>query len=224
MINYGLMENALIIGENLHSFWGQAKIAWRSSAELMTTWKNNNRKEPADYYFVFNHAVDFNQQQVDLFHSMGVKIVVSINTFHYEIGDPVEQGSNDIIKMLEYGVDGLQIDSIYDSLVFASTSVNASLGESHPMQYVLNQNYPNPFNPITTIEFRLPEKAHVEITIFNVIGQAVKMLVDEDFEIGSYRTHWDGTNSFSQQVESGLYFYQIKANNFSQVRRMIFLK
>ena len=71
------------------------------------------------YYFVFNSPKDFSKEDIEGFHKMGMKIIPSINTAHYKTGDPMSQGLTDVKKMLDWGVDGLQIDSCYDSLVFA---------------------------------------------------------------------------------------------------------
>ena len=74
--------------------------------------------EPGSSFFIFNHAADFDREQVDGFHALGLDVVVSINTFHYREGDPIAQGVRDLERMLALGVDGLQIDSVYDTYLF----------------------------------------------------------------------------------------------------------
>jgi hypothetical protein len=79
--------------------------------------------------------------------------------------------------------------------------------------------YPNPFNPSTEIHFDLPENAHVELTIFNTLGQKVATLLDEARPAGSYRVQWDGSG-----MASGVYLYQLRAGNFTETKRMVLMK
>lgn len=78
---------------------------------------------------------------------------------------------------------------------------------------VLNQNYPNPFNPITTISFSLPENSSVELNIYNIRGQKVRSLLDDQRDKGSHSIVWNGRNDNGNSVSSGIYFYKLEANN-----------
>jgi glycerophosphoryl diester phosphodiesterase len=99
-------------------FLGRAKISWRSSL-LITEILRPHVPDLAKYNFVFNGPKDLNKQEIDGFHRMGLKVVASVNTQDYKSpADPVKQGLEDIKKMIDWGVDGLQIDSVYDPLVF----------------------------------------------------------------------------------------------------------
>jgi hypothetical protein len=93
-----------------------------------------------------------------------------------------------------------------------------------PDAFELSQNYPNPFNPETQISYSLPKDAHVTLTIFNIVGQKVKTLVDELQDAGHKTLHWDGKNDNGSQVSSGIYFYRIQAGEYSQTRRMVLLR
>jgi uncharacterized delta-60 repeat protein len=86
--------------------------------------------------------------------------------------------------------------------------------------FELAQNYPNPFNPSTMIRFALPEAAQVSLKIYDVAGQLVQTLVDGVIEAGRHQVVWDGTNQHGVQVASGVYFYQLLAGEFKQVRKM----
>ncbi|MCI0451443.1 MAG: T9SS type A sorting domain-containing protein, partial [Candidatus Latescibacteria bacterium] len=89
----------------------------------------------------------------------------------------------------------------------------------------LEQNYPNPFNPQTTIAFSIKDRARVKIDVYNVAGELVKTLLDETRAAGSYTdVRWDGTNGANQPVSSGVYFYKLVSNNFSQTKKMVLLK
>jgi hypothetical protein len=99
--------------------------------------------------------------------------------------------------------------------------------------YQLEQNYPNPFsppergfagNPSTTINFALPEAAEVNLKIYDVAGQLVQTLVAGVVQAGRHQMVWDGTNQHGVPVASGVYFYQLRAGEFKQVRKMSLLR
>ncbi|MCL5019675.1 MAG: T9SS type A sorting domain-containing protein, partial [Patescibacteria group bacterium] len=93
-----------------------------------------------------------------------------------------------------------------------------------PDQYALSQNYPNPFNPTTQIRYQLPEAALVQLTIYNILGQEIRRLVDVKQNAGFYSMVWDGRNNAGLSVASGVYLYRLRAGSFVQTKKMIFLK
>jgi hypothetical protein len=93
-----------------------------------------------------------------------------------------------------------------------------------PAQYALMQNYPNPFNPTTQISFSLPRSGHVSLKIYNVAGQLVRTLANEEREAGTHTVSWNGTNDLGSSVASGVYFYKIEADNFQSTKKMVLLK
>lgn len=93
-----------------------------------------------------------------------------------------------------------------------------------PEHYGLYQNMPNPFNPSTTIGYALPKAGRVRMTIYNLLGQEVRVLVDEKHDAGSLAAVWDGTDATGRRVASGVYLYRIQAGEFKAVRRMLLLK
>lgn len=95
---------------------------------------------------------------------------------------------------------------------------------SLPYRFELSQNYPNPFNPVTTIEYSLPERSHVKIEIYNVVGQRVRTLVDRENVAGSYTVTWDGTTSVGVPVATGVYLYRFQAGDHFETKKMLLLK
>jgi hypothetical protein len=93
-----------------------------------------------------------------------------------------------------------------------------------PNAFELEQNYPNPFNPETKIEYDLSKAAWVNLTIYNLLGQKVRTLVDEHQFIGSYKITWDGKNEGGKILSSGIYFYRLEVNGVPQTKRMVLLK
>jgi hypothetical protein len=95
-----------------------------------------------------------------------------------------------------------------------------------PKAFALGQNYPNPFNPSTTIAYDIPEgdNVQVQLKVYNMRGQLVRTLVNESKSEGSYQVQWDGTDNYGRRVSSSVYFYRIKAGEFSKTRKMVILK
>jgi flagellar hook assembly protein FlgD len=108
-----------------------------------------------------------------------------------------------------------------------SVTVTVTSGKSEtllPKAFSLSQNYPNPFNPETVIRYTLPEDCHVELILYNILGQKVKMLVDEHQSAGYKMVRWDSRDDEGDEVASGIYLYRIEANGFVDVKKMAVLK
>ncbi len=88
----------------------------------------------------------------------------------------------------------------------------------------LRQNYPNPFNTTTTIEFSLNMHAIVEISIFNILGQRVTTIMNQFMPAGSHAVNWQGTDAVGNEVASGIYFYRLKTDRYTETRKMMFMK
>ena len=93
-----------------------------------------------------------------------------------------------------------------------------------PSGYSLLQNYPNPFNPVTKLRYDLPENSHVNITIYDMLGRAVKTMVNQHQNAGHRSIIWDGTNDYDNTVSTGIYLYQIQAGAYTRTKKMVFLK
>jgi hypothetical protein len=114
---------------------------------------------------------------------------------------------------------------VHDNLSPASNEVLVQMtgiafdGSVIPEVYALRQNYPNPFNPMTTIAFDLPENTHVRLDIYNMLGEKVIRLVDQELAAGRYQYLWQ-----AQAMASGTYYYSIQTRDFRSVKRMVFIK
>jgi len=92
-------------------------------------------------------------------------------------------------------------------------------GVELPASFYLSQNYPNPFNPTTTIKYEIPEHSLITIKVYDVLGNEVENLVQEERPTGSYEVQFDGTG-----LTSGVYFYQIRAGDFVETKKMVLMK
>lgn len=112
-------------------------------------------------------------------------------------------------------------DSIYTGVKWIEGSTEE---ENKPTAFLLSQNYPNPFNPVTNFKFSLPQASHVKIEIFNIVGQRVKTLLDEDMKTGVFVVDWNGKDEKGVEVSSGIYFYRVIADDFSDIKKMVLLR
>jgi len=83
----------------------------------------------------------------------------------------------------------------------------------------LDQNYPNPFNPVTKIKYSIPQTSNVKLQVFDILGNEIETLVSEEKPADTYEITW-----YAEQLPSGVYFYQLKAGEFSETKKMILLK
>jgi predicted outer membrane repeat protein len=93
-----------------------------------------------------------------------------------------------------------------------------------PSQFNLDQNYPNPFNSGTSINFALPEQRFVTITIYNILGQNVKTIANQNFVAGVFQLNWDGTNDNNELAGTGIYFYQMIAGDFQATKKTLLMR
>ena len=94
----------------------------------------------------------------------------------------------------------------------------------YPETIYLKQNYPNPFNATTAISYQLSAFSHVNLTVYNGLGQKVRILVNQIQQAGSYRVLWDGRNDTGEDLPTSLYFYRIQGAGSSDVKKCILLK
>ncbi len=88
-----------------------------------------------------------------------------------------------------------------------------------PDKFELMQNYPNPFNPATTISFLIPKQSFVNLSVYNLLGERVEILINEEKLPGFYQVEFNANN-----IASGVYFYTLKSDNYLQTKKMVILK
>ncbi|NIM65448.1 MAG: T9SS type A sorting domain-containing protein [Candidatus Latescibacteria bacterium] len=142
-----------------------------------------------------------------------VGVVLSGFSFHY-IRDDVPSG-----------VPG-RVDHMTDIIRWIGNILDDPSGAGGTPQFTnsLAQNYPNPFNPSTTIKYSIKERAHVSLKIYNVAGQLVKTLVNEEKPAGEYTKGWNGRSDAGDPVASGVYFYKLATKHFTKTKKMVILK
>lgn len=163
-----------------------------------------------------------------------------------ENGMMVKSSVNDnLVNVLIYSDDGTRMPSGYSSFLEIDNKAKFNIDEIQissadgyllrpeitgdkdnvrPNDFALNQNYPNPFNPSTELAFSLPRTSDITLTIYNVLGQEVKRLVEGTFTAGDHSVVWDGRDNAGRVVSSGVYFYRLTAENFMTEKKMLLLK
>jgi hypothetical protein len=143
-------------------------------------------------------------------------------------------GGGDIVRLTFRVLQEFQQDArfevaqglVFDPQQLSNPAVVAGVLniQSTPTEFALLQNFPNPFNPETTIGYNLAESADVTLHIYNVVGQVVRTLVAEPQSAGRYQVRWNGMDDRGVPVSSGIYFYQVSAGKFQDVRKLMLLK
>lgn len=146
----------------------------------------------------------------------------SISTTGFYSWTPVaaDKGTTNTVKV--------RITDAANPLIFSETTAVLTVEniitsvesiEGVPTTFALAQNYPNPFNPSTTIQFGIPQSSNVKVSVFNILGEEIAVLVNGMMSAGNYKVTFNASN-----LPSGLYLYRIQADNFNQVRKMMLTK
>ncbi len=147
--------------------------------------------------------------------------------YGYENDGDIAQAYPRINDRLVVRIDGSEVDA---DIAFQGSGSCVSLsrlttdGNTVPGSFSLSQNYPNPFNPTTSISFNLPTSGHVELTVFNILGQQVATLVNGSLTAGQHEATWNGSDDSGDAVGSGIYFYRLVASNVTETKKMVLMK
>lgn len=129
-----------------------------------------------------------------------------------------------LTKVIITGFSALIIDAPGSSYISTQSldwgeSSELNTNNEIPNSFSLNQNFPNPFNPSTTISFALPEASNVQLTVYDMVGRVVSVLVNQQLEAGTHNISYSNTS-----LSSGVYFYELKAGSFRDVKKMNLIK
>jgi len=108
--------------------------------------------------------------------------------------------------------------------ITVNTVVSVAGADPLPRAFSLGQNFPNPFNPVTTIQYRIPDRAPVELVIYDLSGKRLRTLVKATQEQGIRTVTWDGRNEQGGVMATGVYVYRLQAGSYVQSKKMILLK
>jgi hypothetical protein len=115
--------------------------------------------------------------------------------------------------------DGTLTTKTSQTIAASTTITGVARVNTMPTEYNLSQNYPNPFNPTTSIQFSIPKESFVKLSVFNVIGQRIQVLVNQNMSAGNYKVNFDAS-----KLNSGMYIYRIETADYTSVRKMLLVK
>ena len=209
-----------VSGKELDQFFGQW-VYGKYYPEYLVAWTQNE-----DSLLVSIEQTQFHLTKTAFFMPIDLKIVCPDTTFihvvdnhnlvhHYSIPIPSGKSVTDLI---------VDPDKWILRKVEFQKYVDVKHSQEVPLTYALHSAYPNPFNPVTTIRYDLPEQSFINLTIYNILGKKVRTLVNDLQGAGNRSVIWNGTDEFGRSVGTGIYLYQIRAEDFNQTRRMVLLK
>jgi len=143
-------------------------------------------------------------------------IQLSANTSHTFVPDWTNISNSQLVVLVDIGNNGTIDDTLYISNTVDVEDRGSLLS---PNNYNLAQNYPNPFNPVTTIQYSIPQLSSVTLKVYDVLGNEIAALVNEEKDRGVYSVSFDASG-----LASGMYLYRLQAGNFIETKKMILLK
>lgn len=179
--------------------------AKRTGSSVMLNWTTATEKNNKG--FEVERSID-NSQFITISYKTGNGTTSAIH--NYSFSDDIKNISS---SKIEYRLKQIDFDGSY---VYSNVS---SVETTQPVDFSLSQNFPNPFNPSTTIRFSLKSDSFVKLKIYDVLGNEVKQLLNEQKPAGNYEVKLDASG-----LASGVYFYKIQAGSFSDLRKMIIMK
>lgn len=136
-----------------------------------------------------------------------------------QIGDTI--GKIRGVFTFSFGTHKIELRNSFDFGYVTGVNDNVKM---QPLSYRLEQNFPNPFNPETRIYFEIPQSHQVKVLIYNILGQKVRSLVNDNFNAGHHIINWDGRDDYGNIVPTGVYLYRIKAGEFIACKKMLMMK
>jgi len=239
------------VGQYLNGYAGIEAVNFRGTYMPFNLVTDNHRGAPTLYqvspkiihwpgrcftddFFVFGGCPQLND--FDVFTASGSSLVeMSYNTSMNANGGIVSNiNGNARVMMSGFSFAYIRDDELdgtsdrakhlRDIIFWLGNLIPEPTGAGPAFKNELSQNYPNPFNPQTTIAFSLKERGNVSLKVYNVSGELVRTLMNENQDKGAHTKVWDGRNDSGQPVSSGVYFYKLVTNNFSQTKKMVLLK
>ena len=144
----------------------------------------------------------------------------SLSTYSDDIAKDVAVSSNNKVYVTGYSeIDTSTYESVFTTIMLPGSEKDNNIESETALNFNLNQNYPNPFNPSTTIGFDIPQSSSVKLVIYDMLGKVVDILVNKHMDAGSYNISYTNHN-----LSSGIYFYELNAGTYRDIKRMTLIK
>lgn len=236
-----LHPTVAVSGSNLHIGWqeyrdGNAEIYYKRSTDAGISWESDIRltnNSAFSYYPSFAvsgsivHVVwqDFRDGNWEMYYKASLNAGVNWGSDTRLTNNPADSYSPSV------AISGFIVHAVWHDNRDGNNEIYykrdpsgnptgiENTNSENPSSYSLQQNYPNPFNPTTRVSFSLPSVSQVSLKVYDVMGREVQTLVNERLQSGTYETTFDGSG-----LNSGVYFYKIIADGFTDTKRMILVK
>ena len=181
--------------------WTFAISGGESGEDMVISWQQN-------------HIPDQNDG------SMGMNQIYG--GYSFDLYDPVTGEHIDMRTINSYS---FSYDGSRELTITVSANVLDADGKGEiPTRIALEQNIPNPFNASTELTFSLPVEADVIVEVMNISGRVVNTLLNSEMQSGVHSVRWDGTDDSGKELSSGVYFYRLRTDGYSETRKMMLLK
>ncbi len=147
---------------------------------------------------------------------VALNITIPANSSHIFVPQWTNLNNSQLIILEDLGNTGTISDTIYVNNQFIGIE---NKEPEVPTKFSLSQNYPNPFNPLTKIRYTLPKNIFVKLKIFDILGKEIETLVNEKQSPGTYEATFDAS-----KYPSGVYFYKLETENYSETKKMVLIK
>ncbi|MBN2103835.1 Ig-like domain-containing protein [bacterium] len=174
--------------------------------------------DSSQIYVIFDSRIASVPQWLDNWEACDGQVVDSRGT-PFDVYTKMYSGGK-----VELGGNGGDPESNMYLVAFRSLASTENKWSKMPGFFTLDQNYPNPFNPITNIRYTVHKPGLVTLSIYNVLGQRVKVLVNRNLNPGEYSEQWDANDHRGIAVSSGVYFYRIETHDFAKTKRMLLIR
>jgi len=211
--------------KTLHIFGHNSPLKWPQS-----TWPNSDSTLGIQMYDDGTHGdkiagdkIFSNQFTFQKFTSAVIEYKYSANWGLPENGGSNDNDDTDMYRMI-YVLNGVSNDAVDDTFGITRSKYLTDVNSSEtplPTSFALEQNYPNPFNPETVISYQLAASSFVTLKVYDILGNEIASLVNEEQPAGTHQVKFSGKN---RDFSSGIYFYQLRAGDFVQTKKMILLK
>ena len=245
-----IVGNGIIIADNFGISTSEMKLATtylNNEWNFVDTWAINPVVNDSYPFLQFDETIENILPPININASIsGMNVHLEweiLDTYSLPMGYLVYR--NDVLLTPVYIIDMFYDDLVddYGEYIYDVTALYDNEIESEPIRIMVNvddvseleevnlyniatlhSNYPNPFNPETTISFSISVASNLRVDIYNIKGQKIKTLINEPKQSGTHTITWDGSDENGKSAGSGIYFYQLTTNNFSQAKKMVLMK
>lgn len=186
--------------------------AKRNGSSVLINWTTLSETLNLGFHIYRSESIDGQYIKINDILIPGAGTSLSIHQYHFE------DYKTDKNRTYFYKVANIEYDGKLN--FHGPITVNSE----KPTFFTLEQNYPNPFNPTTTISFSLPQDDRATLVIYNMYGQIIRTLLDDQIKAGWHKIVWNGQDDNDRQMPSGIYFYILKSGKFHQSHRMHLIK